>query len=350
MKAVDLLEIGNLQLVEKPKPIPGEGEVLLRIKACGICGSDIPRAFINGSYYFPTVLGHEFSGQIVELGKNVSKEYFGKKAAVFPLIPCGQCEYCETGNYAQCKNYNYFGSRTDGGFEEYLAVPVFNLVMLKDSVQFEEGAMLEPATVAQHVVNKAQVDIGDNVVIFGAGPIGMLVAQWAKISGANRVVLIDIDEKKVEFAKKIGYEFVYNSLNEPAEDIIRTNFGGELADIAIEATGSSSGFNSCVGAMKTFGTVVLLGNPHSDMTLGKKSYDQFMRKEGTIKGMFNSVYVSYPKNEWQVTAEAIAQRKLNLQPLVTHRVSIDELVEAFQMIYNKKENYCKVLMVDDDLL
>src|SRR5699024_2209093 len=224
MKAVDLIEIGNLQLVEKEKPRPIEEEVLLRVKACGICGSDIPRVFVNGSYHFPTVLGHEFAGQIVQLGNNVPESYLYKKAAIFPLIPCQECEYCETGHYAQCKNYNYFGSRTDGGFEEYLSVPLFNLVMLDEKVKFEEGAMIEPATVAQHVANKAQVNIGDNVVIFGAGPIGMIVAQWIKLSGANKVILIDVDEEKVKFAKSIGYDLVCNSKKESAEDYIKTHF------------------------------------------------------------------------------------------------------------------------------
>lgn len=350
MKAVDLVSIGDLQLVEKQKPIPKEGEVLLKIKACGICGSDIPRVFENGAYHFPTVLGHEFSGEIIEVGQNVSESYLHKKAAVFPLIPCQKCKYCETGHYAQCINYNYFGSRTDGGFEEYLAIPLFNLVILNENVKFEEGAMIEPATVAQHVANKAQINIGDNVAIFGAGPIGMIVAQWVKISGANKVVLIDIDKEKIEFAKSIGYKLVCNSKEESVEEFIKSCFDGELADITIEATGASDGFNECVKNMKTFGRVVLLGNPHSDMTLEKKNYDQFMRKEGTLKGMFNSVYVPYPKNEWKVTADAIAQKKIDLLPLITHRVTINGLIDAFDMIHEKKENYCKVLMVDEELL
>lgn len=350
MKAVDLLAIGNLQLVEKAKPVPKKGEVLIRIMACGICGSDLPRAYVTGSYHFPTVLGHEFSGEIVEVGKEVTQSLIGKKAAVFPLIPCQKCEFCKAGYFAQCEHYNYFGSRTDGGFEEYLAVPLFNLVLLEEQVSYEEGAMIEPATVAQHVINKAELMVGDNIVIYGAGPIGIMVAKWAEINGAAKVILVDIDETKVAFAKQLGFEFVLNSQLEEPIPVIQTYLNGKLADIVVEATGSSAAFDQCVQSIRTFGRVVLLGNPHSDMYLKQKSYDQFMRKEGKIFGMFNSVYDHFPKNEWEITAQAIASGKLNLKPLITHKVTIEKLISAFEMIHEKKEFYNKVLMVHEDLL
>lgn len=345
MKALDLISLGQFKLEERTKPSPKVGEVLVKIKACGICGSDIPRAFINGPYHYPTVLGHEFSGEVVELGKEVSEEYLGKNVAVFPLIPCGECEYCHTGNFAQCQNYSYFGSRTDGGFQEFIAVPIFNLVLLKDNVNLEEGAMMEPATVAQHVVNKGEIGLGDNVVIYGAGTIGMIIAQWAKLAGASKVILIDIDETKVEFAKKVGLEFVCNSLKEDSKKYIENNLDGKLADVVVEATGSSAAFNQCVDSIRTFGKVVLLGNPHSEMKMDQKVYDHFMRKEGQIVSIFNSVYERYPKNEWKVTAAALASGELDLKPLITHRVSIENLKDAFDMVHEKKEFYCKVLMV-----
>lgn len=350
MKAVDLKAVGQLELVEKERPIPKKGEVLIHVMACGICGSDIPRVFVTGSYHFPTVLGHEFSGEIVQVADDVSSDYLGKKAAVFPLLPCNECDYCQSGYYAQCKKYNYFGSRTDGGFEEYLAVPLFNLVLLEEQVSYEEGAMVEPATVAQHVINKAELTIGDNVVIYGAGPIGIMVAQWAQINGAGKVLLMDIDPTKVAFAQELGFEYVCNSQEKEAGSFILETLGGKLADVVIEATGSSAAFDQCAQSIRTFGRVVLLGNPHSDMVLKQKTYDQFMRKEGTIVGMFNSVYEHFPKNEWQVTVQAIANKQLNLKPLVTHKVPIEELIGAFDMIHEKNEFYNKVLMVNEKLL
>lgn len=347
MKAVQLEEVGKLALVNKKKPIPKDNEVLIKIKACGICGSDIPRTYITGSYHFPTVLGHEFSGEIVEIGSSLDASLIGKKASIFPLLPCNECTFCKSGYYAQCENYNYFGSRTDGGFEEYLAVPEWNLVLLEDHVSFEEGAMVEPATVAQHVINKAEMTIGDSVVIYGAGPIGLMVAQWAEINGASNIVLVDIDESKVDFARKMGFENVINSNNKNPIEELQHLFGNHLANIAIEATGSSIAFNECAKSIGTFGKVVLLGNPHSDMILSKDVYDTFMRKEGKIIGIFNSVYDHYPKNEWEITAQAIAERKLELKPLITHKVPMEELIDAFDMVYHKEEFYCKVMMEID---
>lgn len=347
MKAVQLEDIGKLTFVEKEKPHPKDDEVILNIKACGICGSDIPRTYVTGSYHFPTVLGHEFSGEIIEVGKNLDSSLIGKKAAVFPLIPCNKCTFCKSSYFAQCENYNYFGSRTDGGFEEYLAVPEWNLVLLEDHITFEEGAMVEPATVAQHVINKAKVKVGDLVVIYGAGPIGLMVAQWAEITGASKVVLVDIDTSKVEFAKKIGFKNVINSNEIDPIKKLQNLYGKHFANIAIEATGSSEAFNQCAQSIGTFGKVVLLGNPHSDMVLNKETYDQFMRKEGKVIGIFNSVYDHYPKNEWKITAQAIADGKLNLKQLITHKVSLESLNSAFEMIYKKKEFYCKVMMKND---
>ena len=291
MKAVDLKAINQLELVEKEKPVPKKGEVLINVMACGICGSDIPRVYVTGSYHFPTVLGHEFSGKIVEVADDVSSDYLGKKAAVFPLLPCNECEYCQSGYYAQCKNYNYFGSRTDGGFEEYLAVPLFNLVLLEDQVSYEEGAMVEPATVAQHVINKAELTVGDNVVIYGAGPIGVMVAQWAQINGAGKVLLIDIDPTKVAFARELGFEHVCNSQEKEAESFILETLGGKLADVAIEATGSSGAFDQCAQSIRTFGRVVLLGNPHSDMVLKQKTYDQFMRQSSECSTVCTNIFL-----------------------------------------------------------
>jgi len=348
MKAVQLEEIGKLKLVDKEKPRPAEGEVLIRIKACGICGSDIPRAYVNGSYHFPTVLGHELSGRVVDAGNDVSSDLIGKKVAIFPLVPCNECIYCKTANYVQCVNYNYFGSRTDGGFEEYLAVPIWNLVFIDESVSYQEAAMMEPATVAQHVINEADLKIGDNIVIYGAGTIGLIVAQWAKISGANKIILFDVDEEKVKFAKKLGYENAYNNRDVNVIETLIEVLNNKLPEKVIEATGNTHAFDQCVESVGTFGTIVLLGNPHSDMTVSRMNYDKFMRKEATIKGIYNSIYKNFPTDEWVNTADALKNKHLNLLPLITHECDIENLIPAFEMMRDNSEFHCKVMMVDNE--
>lgn len=347
MKALNLVSLGNFELEERERPIPKKGEVLIQVKAAGICGSDIPRAFINGPYHYPTVLGHEFSGEIVAIGEGVESELIGRKAAVFPLVPCNECVYCDHHLYAQCSNYSYFGSRQDGGFQEYLNVPVFNLVLLKDNVKYEEAAMIEPLTVAQHVINKAELKVGDIIVIYGAGPIGLLIARWAKMHGSSKIIIIDIDEEKVNFAKKIGFENAINGSKINPINWIIQNTNGLGADIVIEGTGSSISFINCLESIRVGGKIVLLGNPHGDYEISMKTYDKFMRKEGKIIGIFNSVYSDFPRNEWQVSADMLSNKVIKVDDLITHKVGIQQLGKMFEIIYKKQEFYCKAMMVND---
>lgn len=347
MRAVQLEDIGKLNLVEKEVPVPGNDEVLVNVKYSGICGSDIPRTFETGSYYFPTVLGHEFAGEIVKVGKEISDEHIGKKVAIFPLLPCKECTFCSTGDYAQCKNYKYFGSRNDGGFQEYLAVPFWNLVFIDENVPLDQAAMIEPATVAQHVINKSEMRLGENLVIYGAGPIGLMVAQWAKIVGANEIIIFDVDQTKVKFAKEIGFKNVFNNSKRDVDEVLKSILGSQPAHVVVEASGNSNAFNQCVQSVGTFGRIILLGNPLSDMKVDKRNYDQFMRKEAQIIGVFNSVYKKYSLDEWKNTANALKNGDLNLAPLVTHKVGFDELIDAFHMINNNEEFYCKVMLEVD---
>lgn len=161
MKAAVLHGIGDLRIEGVKTPSPAVGEVLIKIRASGVCGSDVQRVWEKGTYSFPTIVGHEFSGQIVETGEGVDHSLIGKKTAVFPILPCMHCAPCAVGEYAQCTHYNYFGSRSDGGFAEYISVPAWNLVLAPDSLSFEEAAMAEPAAVAIHALRQAGIEIFD---------------------------------------------------------------------------------------------------------------------------------------------------------------------------------------------
>ncbi|OFW63274.1 MAG: galactitol-1-phosphate 5-dehydrogenase, partial [Actinobacteria bacterium RBG_19FT_COMBO_36_27] len=271
MKACVLHGIGNIKVEEVLTPSPGKGEVLIKIRASGVCGSDIPRIFSNGTYHFPTIPGHEFAGQIIEVGNGVDKGLIGEKAAVFPLIPCMKCEMCQIGEYAQCRDYNYFGSRCDGGFAEYISVPAWNLVVMPDSLSYEEAAMAEPAAVSIHALRQAGIQIGDNIAIFGAGSIGLILGQWALAWGSDRVMLVDIDGGKVSFAKKMGFSYSWNS-NEDGDPIewIKEITEGRGADIAIEGAGVSQTLEQCFKSVRSFGKVVAMGNPMGEMKLSQK--------------------------------------------------------------------------------
>lgn len=345
MKACVLHAVGDLRCEEVPAPSVRKGEVLIKIKASGVCGSDIPRVFDKGTYHFPTIPGHEFAGQIIEAGEGVDSALIGKKAAVFPLLPCMKCECCQIGEYAACTDYNYYGSRCDGAFAEYISVPVWNLVMVPDVLSYEEAAMAEPAAVAIHALRQAGIEIGDNVVIFGAGPIGLMLAQWAQAWGADRVMLVDIDGGKISFAKGLGYKNVWNSTDGDPVQWIKEVTGGKGADLAVEGAGVSITLEQCLKSVRPFGRVVAMGNPLGEMKLSQKGYWELLRKQLKICGTWNSSFVSLPKNDWVLAIRAMEQGKLNVKPFITHRFPLEQGKEALEMMRDRKEFYNKVMFI-----
>ncbi|MBO4973112.1 MAG: galactitol-1-phosphate 5-dehydrogenase [Clostridia bacterium] len=329
MKAAVLHAVNDLRYEDVPMPEVKEGEVLLKVKAAGVCGSDIPRIFTKGTYHFPTIPGHEFAGLIVA----GDEELVGRKAAVFPLLPCRKCSSCEVGEFANCKDYDYYGSRRDGAFAEYIAIDKRNLILLDDSVSYEAASMCEPGAVARCAVRKCEIKLGDTVVVFGAGPIGLIAAQWARVSGAGLVRIVDISDEKIEFAKKFGFE-----LYDKDRD-------GE-ADCVIEGTGVTPGLNNCISAVKSHGTIVLMGNPAHDMTIKQSVYSQILRKEVTLKGTWNSSY-NQVVNDWTATAEAMKNGSVKYEELITHKYPLEKCNEALEMMRDKKEFFTKVTFVMD---
>lgn len=342
MKALNLHAIGDLRYEEVPVPVRKDDEVLLKVHACGICGSDIPRIFKKGTYHFPTIPGHEFSGEIVEAE---DKSLIGKRAAVFPLIPCGRCASDEIGDYCHCENYDYYGSRRDGAYAEYLAVKTWNLIFFDESLSYEEAAVCEPAAVALHTINRAEVKIGDKVAIFGAGPIGVMLAMWARLSGAGKVMLCDIDQTKVDFAKGLGFDAVNSRENDPVE-WVNSLTDGRGADVCIEAAGVSSTIEQSLKAAKAKGRIVFMGNPAGDVNLTQNGYWAILRKELEIKGTWNSCY-NGEQNDWKVALKAIETHQIDVRPLITHRFHLDEAEKAFSTMMNHTEFFSKVMFVND---
>jgi L-iditol 2-dehydrogenase len=344
MKACVLHNIGDLRYEDANTPEARKGEVLVRVGACGVCGSDIPRVFTKGTYHFPTIPGHELAGVVESVGPEADPALAGKRVAIFPLIPCRECPFCEVGEYAQCTNYNYLGSRCDGGFAEFVRVPEWNLVPVPDNLPIEHAAMVEPAAVAVHALRQSGVDIGDTVAIYGAGPIGLMLAMWARAWGAGKVMLVDIDQTKLDFAKSLDFTDVYNAGDGDAVNWINGNT--ELgADLVIEGSGSSIAFEQCMKSARPFGRVVLMGNPAAEMKLSQEGYWAILRKQLTLHGSWNSTYSQLPRNEWLLALDCMASGKLNMEPLITHRVGLDSLLNSMEMIRDRAEFSNKVMYV-----
>lgn len=345
MKAWVLHSVGDLRLEEVATPRPEEGEVLLRVAACGICGSDIPRIFTKGTYDFPTIPGHEFSGVVEEAAPGVDPGLVGSRVAVFPLLPCRDCALCAAGAYAQCENYRYLGSRCDGAFAEYVTVPAWNLLRIPDTLTFEEAAMVEPAAVALHALRRASVDMGDSVLIFGAGPIGLMLGMWARAWGARKVLLIDIDVERLRFAKSVGFTHLLDGRDADVPEWVKQKTG-HGADVVVEGSGSTAAFEQCVLSARPFGAVVLMGNPQGGMGLSQQAYWAVLRNELRVLGTWNSSFAEMPRNEWKLALACMASGELDVKPLITHRTDLEGLWDHLVMMRDHSAFFSKVMLLN----
>ena len=345
MKACVLHAIGDLRCEEVTTPEPRMGEVRVRIGACGVCGSDIPRVFTKGTYHFPTIPGHEFAGTVDAVGPGVDASWLDKRVAVFPLIPCRRCEACEIGAYAQCSDYDYLGSRRDGAFAEYVCAPIWNLLEVPADVSIEAAAMAEPAAVAAHALHQAGIGLGDAVLIFGAGPIGLMLGKWAQLWGAGKVLLADIDVQKLRFARQQGFVHLFDVTSGDVGEWVRHRIG-RGADVCIEGSGSSAAFEQCMRCTRPFDAVVLMGNPAGPMQLSQEAYWAILRNELRIAGTWNSVWAEMPRNEWALALDFMASGKLEVAPFITHRVSLDTLPATLGMMRDRSEFFNKVMYVN----
>lgn len=347
MKALVLYGVGDLQISEVPVPKLEENTVLVKIKACGICSSDMPRCFETGTYHFPTIPGHEFSGQIVAIGDGVDEKLLGRKTCVFPMLPCMKCKACKMEEYAQCSGYSYFGSRQDGAWAEYLAVPVWNLVPFDDKLSYDIAALCEPAAVSLHAVNIGDIKEGQNVVVIGTGTIGFLIASFAKEkTKTGKVVIAGRSQNKLEYAKKLGFETVDTS-SEHLPEQVRKIVGIAGADVTFEAVGSNDAIQSAIESTGALGTIVLVGNPATDLILPKNVYWSILRKQITVKGSWNSSYNS-KINDWAHALEIFEKGNLPAAELITHKFTLEEHEKAFSAIRNTREFTLKVMFTFDD--
>ena len=332
MKAYVLYGIGDLRYEDCPMPELQPGWALVKVLAAGICSSDIPRIFTKGTYHFPTIPGHEFCGRVETVHDEEDSGWVGKRVGVFPLIPCKKCPSCQRGDYETCEHYDYLGSRRDGGFAEYAAVPVWNLLELPDAVSDVQGALLEPAAVALHAVKRAEISVRDSVCVVGTGAIGLLAGQWAKLQGAGRVVIKGRSEAKRSLAENCGLEY-------------RTDTAREQFDRVIEAVGSEAALAESIQLTAPGGRLVLMGNPDGPRTLSQDTYWRILRKQLALTGTWNSSFGS-EDSDWNEVVEAIAGEELKTQAIVSLVLSSAALIEGLNVMRKKLETYSKIIITN----
>jgi L-iditol 2-dehydrogenase len=349
MNAHVLHAVGDMRFETLPCPEPGAGHVLVRVAFCGVCGSDIPRVFVTGTYHFPTVIGHEFSGRVEACGPGVTDLEPGDRVVVFPLIWCGKCPPCEQGKYVQCLDYDYLGSRSDGGFGQFVVAPRRNLVRVPEGVSLAEAAMTEPAAVALHALRRAcNVSAGRSVAIFGAGPVGLMVAQWARAMGAGPICLFDIISQKLDMARRMGFDLAFDSRSVDPVQTVQSATGRDGAHVCVEAAGVPPTFVQAASATMRGGRMVMLGNPSADVTMPSRVISQLMRREVTLVGTWNSDFSVAGNDDWQTVLAGMADRTVNFEPLITHRVRLKDAFDALQMMRGGGEFFSKVLIQVDE--
>ncbi|HEY8347403.1 MAG TPA: galactitol-1-phosphate 5-dehydrogenase [Symbiobacteriaceae bacterium] len=346
MKAVRLHSPGDLRVEDVPIPTPGPHDLLVQVGAAGVCGSDIPRAMVVGAHKMPITLGHEFSGTVVEVGKEVKGFVPGDRVTVAPLIPCNTCRWCRSGNYSLCERYDYFGSRRDGAFAEFVTVPEGNAVKLPENIPLETAALCDPASIAVHAFKKAGTSLdGKTVAIFGAGPIGLLAVQIAKLLGAARVVAVDVEDPKIQQALDVGADAAVNSRRQDPVAFIQEFTQGELAQVVLDTAGTPQTQEQSILATGRLGVAVWVGISHRDLTLSEKAVDMILRRELQVVGSWNSFSAPFPGDEWTRVVEWMRQGKIRTEPIITHRLPLDQAPEIFKHLYARDIFFGKVLFL-----
>lgn len=343
MKAAVIHALKDIRCEQVPIPAIGADDVLVKVKYAGICGSDLPRAMISGARKYPLILGHEFSGEVVRCGAAVTDIAVGSRVAAAPLIPCGDCEYCRAGNYGLCEQYNIIGTGSNGAFAEYVRVPAAHIVKLPAELDFETAAGIEPATISYHGLDLAAIKPGDTVVVMGCGPIGQLALQWAKIFGAGTVIVVDIFPEKLALAKQLGADIVINGKEVDPVVAIR-ELTGSGAQVIVETAGSKFTQQQALLAAKKHGVIVFLGISHSELTLTEKAVDAILRGELTIKGSWNSYSAPYPGRAWDATVTFMAQGRLLFKPMVSHKITLEEVGTYLADMAERRIYFNKVLV------
>ena len=349
MKAAVVCANEDVRYLDYEEPQVSAGMVKVKVKASGICGSDIPRVLHNGVHFYPIVLGHEFSGDVVEIGEGVTGVKVGDRVSAAPLLPCMKCDDCQNGNYSLCKHYSFIGSRQQGSNADYVVIPEKNAIPFDKSISYEQGAMFEPSTVALHGLFQNDYKGGECVAVLGGGTIGMFTMQWAKIFGSKKVVVFDISDERLALAKKLGADEVVNTTK---TDFMKTAM--EITDnkgygFVFETAGQVPTMHMAFELAANKAHVCFIGTPHVDMTFTPKLWENMNRKEFKLTGSWMSYSAPFPGKEWELTAHYFATGQLKFDPaFVFRKIPMSQAQEAFQMFKTPGLVQGKVLLVNED--
>lgn len=326
------------EIVFKQVDIPslGDDDVLIKIKMIGICGSDIH--VYHGLHPFtkyPVTQGHEVSGEVVEVGKNVKSVKPGDKVTIEPQVRCGKCYPCRHGKYNLCESLKVMGFQTTGAASEYFKAPEINVTKLPDDMDYKKGAMIEPLAVAVHAISRVGDVNGLNISVIGAGPIGNLVAQTAKALGAN-VMLSDISDYRLTLGKKTGIEHVYNTKNMDYNDALIDCFGPDKADVIYDCAGNDITMNSAIRSARKGSTIILVA-----VYAGMANVDLAVLNDHELD--LNTTMM-YRHEDYLKAIELVNDKNINLEALQSNVFPFKDYLKAYEFIDANRETSMKVLI------
>ena len=338
----------DIRYEEYPEPIVDADSIKVKVKASGICGSDIPRVLANGAHNYPVVLGHEFSGEVVEAGENAIGFSVGDRVSGAPLLPCLICEDCQNGNYSLCRHYSFIGSRKQGSFAEYVVLPARNAVKFSDTIPFEQGAMFEPSTVALHGLLCNKYEGGGTAAILGGGTIGIFTMQWANIMGAKKTVVFDIDDDRLALAKRMGASETVNTLKDGFMEQAKSYTNGKGYDYVFETAGNPITMQMAFEAAANKAHVCYIGTATKDIVFPYKMFELMNRKEFTLTGSWMSYSAPFPGKEWELTAHYFATGQLKFdEQFIFKKFPLSQASEAFALFKTPGAVKGKILLINE---
>jgi L-iditol 2-dehydrogenase len=341
LKALVYTEPLQLEYKDVAEPVISDDDVLIRVKACGICGSDVQGyTGKTGRRIPPLIMGHEAAGVVEKVGENVTDFQSGDRVCFDSTVYCNKCEQCKKGLYNRCEKRQVLGVSTadfkrDGAFAEYVAVPWWIVSKIPDNLSFTHAALLEPVSIAMHAVNRARITKSDIVVVIGAGTIGFFILQAAQLKGAIKVIVSDINEYRLGIAKKLGAETVVNPKTSNLKDIIYSETKGNGVNVTFEAVGYAGTFVDAISVTKTGGCLVAIGNLQKMI---KIDLQELVARELTFTGSYAS------SGEFRDCIGLIASGKIDVESLISDVLPLKDGSRAFERLLKADENLLKIIL------
>lgn len=341
MKALLLTDYKQLEVADIPQPEIGSEDLLIRVQACGICGSDVHGwDGSSGRRIPPLVMGHEAAGIVADVGSDVTDFAEGDRVTFDSMVSCGHCWFCRKGSPNLCDSRMVLGVscreyRRYGAFAEYVSIPQRIAYHIPDSLPFEHAAMIEAVAVAVHAANRTPVTLGDTAVVVGSGMIGLLVIQAIRLAGCSHVIAADVNDNRLNVAQVLGADVAINAIEEDVPGRVRELTEGHGADVALEVVGTSATIKSAIASTRKGGTVTLVGNvtPEVDFPL-----QEVVTRELSLRGTCGC------SGEYPACIELLESGAVRVEPLITARASLEEGADWFQRLHSGEPTAMKVLL------